>query len=227
MSTLVPSPSRVIRILVLLCALAGIWFWNAGSGSSVASSDPSPQVVVSAGPQFPLWNAVPVKAFAVLGTGTVQHMEWGAYVYRRLGEGAGQEPCVVVASFYFGAPARDGGGLFNPGVGACGAVAPPASEVVAASAGIVVRRKLGGKRIASKAIALTLSPDVRSVRLQLRPGPSRTLPTRLLSTQQASKAHVRQFSYVAFGLARRACVARVTGYDVSGAQIFDGSSRGC
>lgn len=176
--------------------------------------------------KFPLWVAVPSRAFAVLGEGVVRETQWGAYVFRGNGPKAGRTPCLVAALFHHGGANRRSG-LFVPGIPQCGPLAPPAQEVAMANVGITIKKSLTGPTIVAKAVAMSFSPNVRMVRLQLMPGQSQTRRTRLLSTEQAEKAHVRPFRYVAFSIARDACIASVTGTDAVGAEIMHSSIKSC
>jgi hypothetical protein len=76
-------------------------------------------------------------------------------------------------------------------------------------------------------MGLLFAQDVVRVRLELRPGPSQTHKTRLLNTVQASKSGLVPFRYLALGIARDVCVARIVGFDADGVQILDQSRSAC
>lgn len=224
-STLIMGISR--RVATLLCLLTGCVAVYAIPALGTADQvEGSPRAATAEIRQFPLWRSVPTKSFAVLGEGTVRQMQWGAHVFRGHVRQAGLKPCIVMASFYYGMSANDGGS-FDPGTPKCGPLAPPDSRAVMASSGITVTKRLNGQPVTSNAMTLTFSPGVRSVKLQLHPGPSQTRRTKLLSSGQAEKAHVRQFRYLAFGIARSVCVVRVTGFDETGTEVFRGSPQLC
>lgn len=173
---------------------------------------------------FPLWMDVPTKSFAVLGEGTVRQQRWGVYTFRGKGKAAGKRPCIELATLFYGLGHRGASFTSNS---ACGPLAPPAEQPVIEESGITVQKKVNGPTVSDTVIAMTVARSVIDVRLHLEPGPSQTKRTRLLSTRQAAKAHVQQFRYVAFGLARKECISAVTAFDETGTQLFETATRDC
>jgi hypothetical protein len=172
---------------------------------------------------FPLWMGVPTPSFAVLAEGTVRQERWGVYAFRGKGALAAQRPCIELGTLSYGVGS---GGSFSTSAG-CGPLAPPAAAPVIKQSGIAVQKKVNGPTVGDTVLAMTLAPSVAQVTVHLRPGPSRTLHTRLLSAKQAVKAHVRQFRYVVLALGHRSCVASVTGYNFAGVQVVSSPARSC
>jgi hypothetical protein len=219
---------RKQRLAPLVCVIACVGICCSAIGLAKATAASEERSSAGRTSSFPLWKAVPTESFAVLGKGTVRQSEWGAYVFRQQGGTAGEiKPCIVVASFYYGWPAQDGGGFFQPGNPECGPLAPPAKQAVMDTSGMTIQRTPGGPTLGSTVMAMTVSLDVREVKLQLHPGPSLVLSTKLLSKAQAKKARVRPFRYVALSLARNVCVSGVTGLNAMGNQVLDSELRSC
>ncbi len=217
------TPGRTVLVcLACVVGMAGAAFALASNGGH---RSPSKEARGGSGQEerFPLWQAVPAKAFAVLGEGTLGKTEWGAYVYRGHGSNAREEPCLVVASFFTGPSTNSGGGLFSPGTPECGPLAPPSSRVVMNTAGTSVETSSDDPATTTKAIAMTFSRTVRRVEIELSPGPSEKRQTNLLSARQAAKAKVVSLRYVAFAVPRGVCVEAIHGFDASGVEVLNAS----
>jgi len=50
---------------------------------------------------------------------------------------------------------------------------------------------------------------------------------RMLTSDQARKAHLPQFRYLAMALSEDACISRLTGFDSEGSLILDFDTREC
>jgi hypothetical protein len=161
--------------------------------------------------RYGLWRYLDVPAFAILDEGQVRQQRWGIYVSRGAGPNGGSEPCLHEILI-------DLTGGFSAG-GDCGPLAPPEEWPVWTSFGMSIKPPKG-PRVGSSAIGMSLGLEVSRVRLELQPGRDLEKRTRLLSSKQAEKARVEQFRYLAFGLARSVCIARIAGFGAEGAKLF-------
>lgn len=172
---------------------------------------------------FPLWMGIPRKSFAKLGEGVVHKRRWGVYVYRDDGPGAGRRPCVEIGALYFGGGR---GGAFQHR-SACGALAPPAEQPLLNESGFRIKPGFDGPFVSDTVIALAVPKTVIEVKVQLHGGRTILKRTRLLTSEQASKANIIQFRYVTLAVGRRDCVMSTIGYDDTGSVLFRSPSRSC
>lgn len=207
--------SRMRYMLVAGAFWACIWLVSAETG----------QLEAQERGRFPLAATVPSEHFAVLGMGNVRGLEWGVYVYRGSGPRGGAEPCAYIASAY-PTQSSNGGFMFHSGSD-CGKLAPPAASPIEQRYGLTVQKRIGGELKSMSILAFLFAPSVRRVELDLEPGPSRAMSVRQLSGQQTTKARVRPLSYLALGLARKACVRSVTAYDATGNILVSSPERTC
>jgi hypothetical protein len=206
-----------VSVLAAACLVSIVW--GATAAGSILRGDPGRSAQPSWVRQFPLWMDVPTSAFAVLGEGTVRQTRWGIYAFRGTGQRAGQSPCLEDATLYYGGGSGVGAS-FHSGM-ACGSLAPPAITPLTTESVVTAQKGLNAPIVSDTVFGTTLASSVSKVKLQLRPGPTQTRQTRLLSASQARKAHLSPFRYVVFGVARKACMSRITGFDVLGAQLFE------
>jgi hypothetical protein len=148
-----------------------------------------------------------------LGDGSTRRLRWRISAFRGRGSSAGQ-PCLFEQNALF-----DG---YSQAV-ECGSPAPPGDPLFTQFSASWDR---GDEDVAATSFGLVFSVDVVRVTLDLVPGPSRTVRTRLLSTGQSKKSRLDQFRYLAFGVARDACLRRVIGFDGDGSEILN-ESPGC
>jgi hypothetical protein len=172
--------------------------------------------------EFPLWMGVPVKRFAVVDEGTVRQRRWGVFAFRKPGADGGDHLCLNIGTFYLGA---SGQGTFQTGE-ACSLPTNDGGSVLNES-GFSIQKQLDGPVASDTVVGAAVGAGVARVRLVLRPGPAQMRATRRLSIQQSRKARVHQFRYVAFGVARKACVQRLVGFDAQGKRLFAEDSRDC
>lgn len=194
-------------LLVLVAAVAVL----GGEASTRAAGNESDA-------RLGLWRFVEAEHFAILGEGKVRQQYWGIYVSRGAGPNGASEPCIQEVTF-------DEFGGYSTG-SECGALAPPGKWPVYT----LSRSSVGmpnGRRVESSIIGMTLAADVTRVKLDLNPGKDISLRTRLLNPAQARKARVEQFRYLAFGLARSACIAAVSGFGLDGETLFKTTRYSC
>ncbi len=200
-----PDELRPKRAVVPLLGCAICLFLAFASGqpaSAIESANTS-----ESSKRYRLWRAVPVKDFAVLGEGTVRTVHWGIYAYRATSTGARSRPCIqeVLATFE---------GALSSG-SSCGQLAPPSDWPNHTLSQVTINRKgvsiFGG----------TFATDLTKATVYLGPGPSVTRLTKLLSPAQARKAHLSQFRYLTFAIARSACIEGFSGFDKTGEKILD------
>jgi hypothetical protein len=178
---------------------------GASGGLSSASRD-----VPNAVREFPLWSMVPSKLFAVLDEGIVRQQRWGLYAFRGRGPHARQKPCIELVTLYFGSPA---GGLSLQDSHSCGMLAPPAKQPLLMEGGITVSKAVEGPTVSDSIFGMAMALNVRDTRLFFEPSMMRRLRLKLLTKDQARKAHLPQFKYLAFGIAKAVCVSRVLALD--------------
>jgi len=171
---------------------------------------------------FPLWKDIPTKAFAVLGRGKVRGTRWEVFAFR--GPSAslgGKQPCIQVAHITLN-------GMYGYSR-ECGPLAPArglTTTPVYALTGSSHRDTPGGPTVGESFLGMTVSSQVIDLRLELS-GPSISRRTRLISARQSRKANVRQFRYIALGLARDACISHVVGVNLQGSVLIDADANEC
>lgn len=171
---------------------------------------------------FPLWREVPGRSFAKLDEGRLPDgTRWAAYV-SRVGRSGRESPTLTVARI-------DG----TPGFGqykkssAGGPLAPIRegwSPVTAIMSGM---GPFPEQEIAETILAMSVKPSVSSIRITLANGEAIRKRTHLLNEYQRRKAHLRALRYVALGLERELCIAKVVGYGADGNFEFEGRYKKC
>lgn len=186
--------------------------------SGVAESSVRPRFA-----DFPLWHAVPVEAFAVLGKGSVNGTQWGAYAFRRTPKPRDRvRPCLTLASI-------SEVGAYGY-VSTCGPLEPDGSDwefPTYVARGGATRSAPRGVLRGETMLAMTFIRSVRTVRITLGSGAEIARVTRLLSLSQGKKANLGRFRYVAFALRKDVCIAGVTASDQVGNVILDVDSHEC
>lgn len=209
-------PNPLVRHLPLVLTVFMMFPVGAGASETVVAEHDRASAAPKWVKDYPLWRAVPTKAFAVLGEGIVSNVRWGIYVYR---DGPRSKPCIMEANLAFN-------GLYSS-TQDCGGLVPPAPEPIYTLT-TSESEWPNGKRLESSIIGLAgLSPEVTRVQVRIRPGPNLTVQSRLLSQRQAMKARVPQFRYVAKALNRKVCINQVIGLDQVGSEIFKTSPTDC
>lgn len=172
--------------------------------------------------EFPLWTDVPGQSFAKLKEGRLDNgTRWAAYA-SRVGRGAkaGRNPCLTVARITaFGA--------YTNAVG-CGPLAPGAgNRPVYVSVSASYQNKPGGPLLGETEMALSFSPGITSVKLTLSNGEALGRKTNIFKRSQRRRAHLVRFRYLAVALDRDRCVETVTGFNQSGAEVFESDTEQC
>jgi len=165
--------------------------------------------------KFPLWSALPVSSFAVLDEGVLKERRWGVYAFRGKRTNRGASTCIQIVSLR---ELGSGLSIFG-GDSICGALAP--------SNDVPILDRVVYDTVKSSTLAIAVDPTVTQVAFDLNQGPDLVRRTKLLSSMQASKAHVRQFRYVVFSLASSVCIESVLGFSAVGEQVFETSRRAC
>lgn len=76
-------------------------------------------------------------------------------------------------------------------------------------------------------MGLSFSPEVNRVRLLYASGGQSLQRTKMFNAKQQGKTGLGEFRYLALGMQRDLCVARVTGYDATGAELFEEDTELC
>lgn len=166
---------------------------------------------------FPLWMNVPRKSFAVLAEDVTRQRRWGVYAYRGTAPRAGQKPCIEIATLYFGGTKKSAS--FSSS-NACGPLAPPSVQPTVVQSGFSIQKSFNGPTMKDTEIGMILGPEVTKVKMQLGMGREQTRVTRYLSVQQAKKAHITQFRYLAFGVAHAVCLSFIKGFDAEDSEVL-------
>lgn len=200
---------RALALMALLCALVGpaatlrVGEARAGFGD------------------FPLWKDVPTHRFAVLAERKAPGARWGLYVYRgAAAERWRERPCLKLSRI---TPA----GLYGS-VGGCAQLAPVkgiGQAPLISSLGSP--SPPGSKGRGMTFFGMTVAESIRRVHLHFSSGVSLVRRTSLLNTQQASKARVEQFRFIALRVDRIDCIEAVQGMDAEGNVALDATSGEC
>ena len=189
---------------------AGSTALGAGSGRSEATA-------------FPLWKAVPTRAFATLGTGMLHGTHWAIYAFRGSEKSkARTRPCLVVAHL-----TKDG--RYGSSI-ECGFLAPALGSDVApvyTLFGASYQRQAHGPVVGETFLGMSIAASVRSVTLTVEPGGSVSRKTQLLSSRQSAKAHLAPFRYVALAIPRNICVDHIVATDFLGSIVIDADGNEC
>lgn len=163
--------------------------------------------------RFPLWKDVPGESFAVLGHGVRRGTEWAAFASRASKARRSKEnPCITVAAFSKYGDYGD--------AGSCGPLAPEKGV------GHPPVFPLYGEGVAAF-FAASFSHVVASVKIEFGSGRIIEKTPRLLSIQQAKKAHLPRFRYIAMSLPEDVCIAKITGFDWMRAVILNAETGEC
>jgi hypothetical protein len=179
--------------------------------ASMQAKDPLPNWVM----KVPMWRVLPTKQFAVLEEGVVNRRRWAIYAFSNDRPGSSRLPCIenVILRYEHGAIA------ISNSAPSCGALAPPSKTPVTTE---YVLTKVGGV-----VVGMMLGRSVARVKMHFSTGPGVNMRTKLLSSGQAMKARVRQFRYLAMGIARKACLEASEGVDQSGNTLFQTPPQEC
>ena len=199
-----PTVKRLTALVLILAAVSCV-------GSALAAEGPHTEAERGSTSADKALRAV------VLGEGKVRRLSWRISAYWRKG-GSSERPCVVEQNLISGGYAQ--------GV-ECGAPAPEGDDALFTQFSASFEQRPGGPKVGATSMGLLFAEDVVKVRLDLRPGPSQTRKTRLLNTKQANKSGLEPFRYLALGVARDVCVARIVGFDADGVQILDQPRSAC
>lgn len=164
-------------------------------------------IVLWPGPATASASPTPV----VLGEGKTRQLQWRISAVR-IGQGSPKRPCLIEQNLISGG--------YSQGV-ECGVPAPPGEDPLLTQFSASFDRRPGGKMVGATSMGLVFATDVERVSLDLVPGPGQTRRTRLLNSTQARKSGLAPFRYLAFGVARDACLERVTGFNSAGEQILN------
>ena len=200
------------------------------SGFAMLLAD-SPAVAVEKGPDasarnnrqagagnYPLWRVLPTRSYAILGEGTVRQTRWGIYAFRQPGKGRNAPVCIEEVGLTFF-------GMFNTDI-ECGVPSPPAEWPPFTLTSASIKRP-ESPVVGETVMGMMLGLDVQRVTLHVNPGRSVKRSTRLLSDEQAAKAHVAPFRYLALGLARDLCLDGVDGFDAKGLRVLSTPRANC
>lgn len=156
--------------------------------------------------------------FARLGSGQRGAVKWTMFTFRGADAHGGASPCIEeVDQIYRG---------FTSGTD-CGPFAPPADEPARTEFSTSLPAGKRGVEVPITIIGMLFDQKVRSVRLAMNDGSTVVRHTRLLTPDQARKARVRQFRYIAFDLGRRACVESVEAFDSHDREVLSTPREPC
>jgi hypothetical protein len=220
------SSWMVFRIFIVVLSALSIGLPHSGvkaSGANVGSLRDGHGVPKEAR-EFPLWSMVPSKAFAVLDEGVIRQQRWGLYAFRGRAPYAGQKPCIELVTLYFGSPA---GGLSLQSNHVCGMLSPPAEQPLLMEGGITVAKTIGGPTVSDSIFGMAMALDVQTARFVFEPNMTRRFHLKLLTKDQARKARLPQFKYIAFGVAKAVCVSQVEATDSHGQTVVETPMQRC
>jgi hypothetical protein len=203
----------MMRKWAVLGALAVSIVGGAISQASATDGNAGSQAAKGAGPRP--WKALPVTQFATLDEGVVRGRFWGIYAFSRQGAGGSKRPCIEEVTLQ----SRHGVPAFSTAEPSCGGLTPPQKHPVTV--------EYIFSNVQGSVLGMTVASSVRTVELQRSDGRTLKLPTELLSTKQAKKAKVRQFRFIAIGLARKGCLESVRGLSEAGEILFETAPAHC
>lgn len=219
--------SHKMRVLCLIAAAAVLTCIQAGISMGATGAADQSSTRSAAMPrwaqQFPLDMAIPVNRYAFLDEGNVRQRRWAAYVFRPKGATDSRSSCIYVGSIYYGGGR---GGVFSDDI-ACGRNDSSSQAAILVASGFSTKKSPRRPLVSDTVVGIGVPPKVTRVLVEIRPRPSQSRVTRMLSAKDAMKARVGQFRFVAFAVARRACVVSVAGYDSSGAQVLHPQAHSC
>ena len=199
-----PTVKRLAALVLILAAVSCV-------SSALAAEAPRTEAERAS------TSAAKAPRAVVLGEGKVRQLSWRISAYRRK-NGSPERPCVIEQNLISGGYAQ--------GV-ECGPPAPKGEDALFTQFSASFEQGPGGPKVGATSMALLFAEDIVKVRLDLRPGPSQTRKTRLLNTKQANKSGLDPFRYLALGVARDVCVARIVGFDADGVQVLDQPRSAC
>ena len=169
---------------------------------------------------FPLWREVR-GPFAKIGEGKVPNgTRWAAYVWRGAPGKSGREnPNLTVARITaFGA---------NDEAVAGGPLAPIREGWSPVTAMFTALNPASGEGNPETFVAMSFKPSITSILIGLANGEAIRRRTHSLNRFQQRKAHLPALRYVALGMERELCIAKVVGYDADGEFAFEGRYKKC
>lgn len=204
--------------LVALCVCVGsaaALGWGRADADSIPLTHSAQTGVLS--------NAVPREKFATLGKGVMHGTQWAVYAFRgAAGASGAQSPCLMVVHL-------TGGGQYGSST-ECGPLAPvlgpdtpPTYTLFSASESNRHRREVVGETF----VGMSLGTDVRSVKLEVKPGGTIFKRSRLLGDKESAAVNLRPFRYVAFAFPREFCVQHVIVKDVLGHVLVSADGQEC
>jgi hypothetical protein len=170
-----------------------------------------------------LSHAVPREKFATLGKGVMHGTQWAVYAFRGASGATGaQSPCLMVAHFTSGG--RYGSSTeCGPLAPVLGPDAPPTYTLFSSSESNRHRREVVGETF----LGMSLGTDVKSVKLEVKPGGTVFKRSRLLGEKESAAVNLRPFRYVAFAFPREFCVQHVSASDFLGNVLVSADGQEC
>ena len=173
--------------------------------------------------EIPLWRyaGLPRDSFAVLDEGIVRKTKWGLYAFRSKRTG---DPCLALVDLLFA-------GVHHAfSVHSERSCRPSASldrRPISVHSGYQYQERVGAPIVSADGLGFGFSDQVSHVSMDLQSGTHRTFAPRMMSSQQARKAGVMPFRYLAVGVASEVCIDRVEGFDDAGNQLFAYAPEQC
>jgi hypothetical protein len=204
--------------LVALCVCvgsAGFLGWSRANADASASTHVTQRGVLS--------HAVPREKFATLGKGVMHGTQWAVYAFRgAAGSTWAQRPCLMVAHLTSGG--RYGSSTeCGPLAPVLGPDTPPTYTLFSSSESNRHGREVVGETF----LGMSLGTDVRSVKLEVKPGGTIFKRSRLLSNKEGAAVNLRPFRYVAFAFPREFCVQHVIANDFLGNVLVSADGQEC
>lgn len=155
---------------------------------------------------------------AVLSFGQRGPVKWVMRAFRGPGSAGGKTPCIEeVDLIYRGITSgRD-----------CGPLAPPAKEPIRTEFSASLPAGVNGRKVNLSIFGMIFGMKVSKVVLDLSSGPPVTRRTHIFTAWRAKKVHMRQFRFIAFNLARKACVVEITGLNADGDTVLQTAPEPC
>lgn len=170
--------------------------------------------------KFPLWREIR-GPFAKIGEGKMHNgTRWAAYVWREApGRSGRNNPNLTVARISaFGASDEDVAG---------GPLAPIREGWSPVTAMLSASNAAPGEGKPETFLAMSFKPSIASILIRLANGEAMRRRTHLLNRYQRRKTHLPPLRYVALGLERKTCIAKVVGYGSAGDVAFEGRYKEC
>lgn len=172
---------------------------------------------------FPLWREVPGRFAKIAEARLPDGTRWAAYVSRTAAGRRGREnPALTVTRI----TAVPGFGEYNHS-DAGGPLAPIREGWSPVTAIMLGFGPYPGEGKGETFVAMSFKPSIASILIRLANGEAIREPTHSLNRYQRRKTHLPPLRYVALGLERELCIAKVVGYDADGELAFEGRYKKC